>query len=88
MTPRQKAGLRRLMLRLPERRAELSAVSDGTMLEIFESYDLAASAFNYWVGLTTPDDRAIAGQYQDMIAQLEAEIISMLDRDLPLVWPF
>lgn len=80
MTPQQRAGLARLLLRWPSRRDELVRASESPVAEMFESYEIASVALIHWSGKTEPGAMAVAEDYRRILIELEMEIGAALTR--------
>ncbi|MGO4407716.1 hypothetical protein AB4Z10_26080 [Bosea sp. RAF48] len=78
MTPQQKSGLARLILRWPKRRGELERAAEGSILDLYESYELASLAYIQWTQKTEPAAAAIADDYRRIVIELEQEIAAAL----------
>lgn len=87
MTPEQRCGLSRLMLRWPERRHQLAQAHDTSLADLYESYETASVAFAHWSIAATPEAEAFAAEYRQLIAELEGEIGNALDRASPELRP-
>lgn len=75
MTDGERAGLSRLLLRLPRLRPALSsASSDPTIRDFCEGYDLAWTSFIHWSGVAGPRAAGLAEEYRQTIKELEDEI--------------
>ncbi|MGO4176001.1 hypothetical protein [Bosea sp. TAF32] len=80
MTPEQKAGLARLMLRWPERREQLKRAAERC-IDLYEGYELAWRAYVRWTQQTEPNAAAIAEEYRKILIELELEIAGFLAGD-------
>lgn len=78
MTPEQRSGLARLLLRWPSRRDELMRAIESPMAEMFESYELASVALVHWSNKLTPQANAVSEDYRRIVSELEEEIESHL----------
>jgi hypothetical protein len=78
MTPEQKSGLARLMLRWPERRGELERAAHGSVLDLYESYELESLAYIRWSQKAEPAAVVIAADYRRILIELEHDIAAAL----------
>jgi hypothetical protein len=80
MTRDQRAGLCRLMLRFPCRRAELQAARTNILLELFESYELGWSAEGQEIIASAIDQNGFNLEYCSVIDDLEQDILQELNQ--------
>lgn len=80
MNQAQRSGFARLMLRWPHRRVDLSerCSQDSRFLELFEAYEAACWAADYWANSTSPEGRARAEEYRALISELERDIEALV----------
>lgn len=73
----RRRGLARLMLRWPDRRAQLRAFSpdDARLGELFEAYELACEAASYWQKSDAPFGLERAREYQALADATEEDIL-------------
>lgn len=76
----RKRGLARLMLRWPDRRAELAQRfdNDPSMSELCEAYDTACEAISYWSRCPSSIARLRAEEYQSLAADTEQDILRIM----------
>lgn len=80
MKPEQRSGLARLMLRWPDRRAELERAAEGPILDLYESYEEASLACAKWARQTDSAAIAITEDYRRLLGDLEDEIANHLSK--------
>ncbi|GAU83199.1 hypothetical protein BIWAKO_03123 [Bosea sp. BIWAKO-01] len=80
MEQAQKRGLTRLLLRWPERRAELRErfARDSGFAELCEAYEAACEAEAYWTKSTLPVGPARAREYEALVSATEQDILIRL----------
>jgi hypothetical protein len=76
----QRRGLARLMLRWPERRAELrrKARNDAHLLALCEAYEAAWGAAEYWAKEQPPVGPLRAAEYRDLASATEEDILTRI----------
>lgn len=76
MNQEQRRGLARLMLRWPHRRADLSERYGQAprFLELFEAYEAASRAADYWANSNLPEGRVRVEEYRALISEIESDI--------------
>ena len=76
----QARGLARLMLRWPERRAELrrKAADDAHLLALCEAYEAACGAAEYWAKERPPLGPDRAAEYRDLASDTEEDILNRI----------
>ncbi|MGR9171071.1 hypothetical protein [Rhizobium sp. KDH_Rht_773_N] len=67
-------GRRKLMLRLPDIRHRLVGMTNETLGEMFEAYDLAVDALDRFRNQHPREDRLIA-EYEQLCLEIEREIV-------------
>lgn len=77
MDQAQKRGLARLMLRWPERRAQLRQrfAQDPRLVELCEAYETACEAAAYWTKSSAPVGPERAEEYQALMRATEQDIL-------------
>lgn len=77
MEQAQKRGLARLMLRWPERRAELRQkfTQDPRLPELCEAYEAACEAAAYWTKSSAAVGAERAEEYRALITATEQDIL-------------
>ena len=80
MDQAQKRGLARLLLRWPERRAELRQrfSQDPRLVELCEAYEAACEAAAYWSKSAAEIGPTRAREYQALAMDTEQDILSRL----------
>ena len=73
MTPCQKRGRARLMLRLPLWRAAFQHSSGQNFLDVCEAYDLAYVGLDHWIRSDRPIRSDMIAEYRELMASLEFE---------------
>lgn len=73
MTPEQKSGLARLMLRWPKRRQLLATLSAPSLLDLCADYEAASVALARCAQKRGADAVGIAEDYQRILRELEDE---------------
>lgn len=82
----ERAGLSRLMLRWPSRRAELLRCAEANQLrDLFSSYELACTAREYWSKLSTDASMEITDDYDKLITDLEEDLSIAIARFDPVI---
>ncbi|MGO4815806.1 hypothetical protein AB4156_40590 [Cupriavidus sp. 2MCAB6] len=76
MTPIQKRGLTRLMLRLPGLRAGFEQTSDEIFLDLCEAYELAWIGLDFWTRSEAPERAERIMEYEELAASLESEALA------------
>ncbi|MFC5755994.1 hypothetical protein [Rhizobium sp. GCM10022189] len=66
-------GRRKLMLRLPDIRHLLANVTNETLGEMFEAYDLAGDALDRFRAQSPWEDKLIA-EYEQLCREIEQEV--------------
>ncbi|MGO4671166.1 hypothetical protein [Bosea sp. 2RAB26] len=74
MTPIQKCGLTRLMLRLPGLRAGFET-SEEIFLDISEAYELAWIGLDFWTRSEASERAERIMEYEELAASLESEAL-------------
>ncbi|MGO4741451.1 hypothetical protein AB4099_33400 [Bosea sp. 2KB_26] len=75
MTPIQKRGLTRLMLRLPGLRDGFEQTSDEIFFDICEAYELAWIGLDFWTRSEAPERAERIMEYEELAASLESEAL-------------
>lgn len=80
MDQAQKRGLARLMLRWPDRRAELRRkfAQDPRLVELCEAYETACEASSYWSKSSAPVGPARMHEYRALILATEQDILKRI----------
>ncbi|ARM90141.1 hypothetical protein RHEC894_CH03888 [Rhizobium sp. CIAT894] len=66
-------GRKKLMLKLPALRDRLRLLSNDTINELFESYELATSALDHFSSHSEANSKLIA-EYEQLCSDIEAEV--------------
>jgi len=74
MTPEQKSGLARLMLRLPEQRHQLESAAEDWIIEAYGDYERATLAYVHWAQRLGPSADSAADTFHRIVIELEQEI--------------
>jgi hypothetical protein len=80
MSNAMRRGLARLMLRWPEKRAELvrRAQQDARFCELCEAYESACEAIEYWTHSSAPTAEERAAEYRALASATEHDILDTL----------
>lgn len=76
----QRRGLARLMLRWPEKRAQLKAGfdSDARLAELCEAYEVACEAASYWAKSPAPVSSERVEEYRLLANATEQDILNRI----------
>lgn len=78
MTPTQKSGHARLMLRLPNWRSALSEISGQSFFDICEAYNRACDRLAHWIRSEDPLRGERIVEYQEQVTTLEFEAMMIV----------
>jgi hypothetical protein len=67
-------GRRKLMLRLPDIRHLLASVTNETLGEMFEAYDLALDALDRF-RVQSPREDGLIEEYEQLCREIEQEVV-------------
>ncbi|MBW9054445.1 hypothetical protein [Rhizobium mesosinicum] len=70
----QERGRRKLMLRLPDIRHLLADITNETLSELFESYDLAVDALDRFRTQNPREDKLVV-EYEELCRDIEQEVV-------------
>lgn len=80
MEKAQRRGLARLMLRWPDRRAQLKAGfdRDARLAELCEAYEVACEAASYWAKSPAPVAFERLEEYRSLASATEQDILNRI----------